>query len=93
MELDIEPNLLNGDIAQGSYNFGQQNTFRGHDERKLLFRTSKDDQFRELQFSKPLQDLENCKERCECKDCHRSSKYYCGGMYVSSIYLCTFKNV
>ena len=81
MDLDIEPNLLNGDIAQGSYNFGQQNTFRGHDERKLLFRTSKDDQFRELQFSKPLQDLENCKERCECKDCHRSSKYYCGGMY------------
>ena len=87
MDFDIEPNLLDGDIAKGSYNFVNQPS-KGHDERKLLFRTSKEDRFDiALKFSKPLEDLENCsQQRSECKMCHRASKYYCGGNSFVKMY-------
>ena len=85
MDLDIEPNLLDGGIAEGSYNFERQSSSRGHDERKLLFRKNPEDHLNDLKdrfkFSKPLQDLEKCQERCECRESHRTSKYYCGGNY------------
>ena len=82
MDLDIEPNLLDGGIAEGSYNFERQSSSRGHDERKLLFRKNPEDHLKDrFKFSKPLQDLEKCQDRCECRECHRTSKYYCGGNY------------
>ena len=82
MDLDIEPNLLDGGIAEGSYNFERQSSSRGHDERKLLFRKNTEDHLKDrFKFSKPLQDLEKCQDRCECRECHRTSKYYCGGNY------------
>ena len=82
MDLDIEPNLLDSGIAEGSYNFERQSSSRGHDERKLLFRKNPEDHLKDrFKFSKPLQDLEKCQDRCECRECHRTSKYYCGGNY------------
>jgi len=83
MDFDIEPNLLECDIAEGSYNLGRKQPSKGHDERKLLFRTSKEDSFNgTLQFSKPLEDLDNCQQRCKCVKCHRASKYYCGSCRI-----------
>ena len=69
----MEINLLETDIAQGSYNF-KHDPKRTEESKKLLFR---EELQLDLKFSQNLSDLENSQNRFPCEKCERKSKYYC----------------
>lgn len=78
MELNIECELLETDISSGSYNYASK---RGdYDARKLVYKPLEE---MKLKFSKPLSALDNCQDRCECRDCHKKSMYYCSRCMIA----------
>ena len=73
MELDIEPNLLETDIAQKSYNYAKNPT-ANFDPNKLVFRDEENSQWK---FSVRLDNLDEFQQRTECLVCSRKCMYYC----------------
>ena len=83
--LDIEPDLLEVDISDGSYNFSKD-TSKGHDPKKLVYRTGshmegieENDLVSRLKFSSKTEDLEKFggNERVECQICQKKYMYFC----------------
>ena len=85
LDLPMEPNLLETDIADGSYNFNRQGHRSITDEQKLIYHQQEESQ---LCFSRPLDNLDACAQRCQCQSCHRRMKYYCSRCRIALP--CTF---
>ena len=73
--LPMESDLLETDIASGSYNFIRQGTAQGGNT-KLLLRNDVAD-CKNLVFTNKLHDLEACPKRCKCSNCDGYFKYFC----------------
>ena len=70
----MQPDLLETDIAEGSYNLNRSQTTT-ITTKKLIHRRQPGGQ--NLSFTFSLENLDSCQQRCQCTSCHRRCRYFC----------------